>query len=198
MQRLRRGLAGVLLAGLLLPGVLVPAGGAGAAGEAALWSALADGSAAALMRHAFAPGTGDPPDFDLADCATQRNLDATGRDQARRTGDDFRRNGIEAATVLSSAWCRSRETAEQLGLGPVAIRPALNSFFGDRSQAAARTAGLRRILADWRGQGPLILVTHQVNITALTGGWVRSGEIVVVSADAEARLLGRLPLLALD
>lgn len=209
MRRLRRGqsgflLAGFLLAGLLMLAMLVPAAATPATGEAeplpeaALWSALADGSAAALMRHAFAPGSGDPPGFDLADCATQRNLDAAGREQARRAGDAFRRNGIETATVLSSAWCRSHETAEELGLGPVAIRPALNSFFGDRSQAAASTAGLRRILADWRGQGPLVLVTHQVNITALIGAWVRSGEVVVVGADAEARLLGRLPLLALD
>jgi phosphohistidine phosphatase SixA len=158
--------------------------------EAGMWAALREGRAAALMRHAIAPGGGDPPGFRLGDCATQRNLSEEGRAQARATGALFRHNGIAAAAVLSSGWCRCLETAELLGLGPVARAPALDSFFADRAEGPARTEALRRLLGAWRG-GPLVLVTHQVNITALTGIFPASGEAVAVATGADAGVLGR-------
>lgn len=145
----------------------------------ALWRALEGGSAFAIMRHAVAPGTGDPAHIDLADCATQRNLSEEGRNQARSIGADFSRNGIEEAVVMSSAWCRCQDTAALLGLGPVQTLPVLNSFFSERQVADERTADLKTWLAGYAGEKPLILVTHQVNITALTGVYPTSGEVVV-------------------
>lgn len=154
------------------------------------WEALRGGRAAAIMRHAIAPGGGDPPGFRLEACETQRNLSDEGRAQARAIGAAFRARGIAAATVRASAWCRARETAELLGLGPVAREPSLDSFFGERSLGAGRTEALRALLAAWSG-GPLVLVTHQVNITALTGIFPASGETVLVATGGTAEVLGR-------
>jgi phosphohistidine phosphatase SixA len=147
----------------------------------ALWAALADGGHVALMRHAQAPGTGDPDDFRLDDCSTQRNLDQAGRDQARRTGQAFRDRGVTVGRVLSSQWCRCLETAELLALGEAEPFPPLNSFFSDRAREPAQTEAVRALLAEADADGPsLVMVTHQVNITALTGIFPRSGEIVVL------------------
>jgi phosphohistidine phosphatase SixA len=143
------------------------------------------------MRHSLAPGTGDPANFTLGDCATQRNLDERGREQARRIGDAFRANGIAVDRVLSSEWCRARETAELLDLGPVEPLPALNSFFADRTTREAQTAALRTFLAD-AADARLVLVTHQVNVTALTGRPTRAGEMIVltVAPDGNVTVLG--------
>jgi phosphohistidine phosphatase SixA len=149
--------------------------------DEALWAALAEGGHVALMRHALAPGTGDPESFRLDDCGTQRNLDQTGREQARRIGQAFRERGVIVGQVLSSQWCRCLETAKFLALGEVYPFPPLNSFFGDREHAPKQTAVVRALLANTDPEGPsLVLVTHQVNITALTGIFPRSGEIVVL------------------
>jgi phosphohistidine phosphatase SixA len=158
--------------------------------EEEMWAALRAGRAAAILRHAIAPGGGDPPGFRLDACDTQRNLSEEGRAQARRIGDAFRANGVTAARVLASGWCRGRETAELLALGPVAREPTLDSFFADRGEGPARTAALRALLAAWRG-GPLVMVTHQVNITALTGIFPASGEAVMVRVGDGAEVLGR-------
>jgi len=149
--------------------------------DESLWAALAEGGHVALMRHARAPGTGDPENFRLGDCSTQRNLDQTGRDQARRTGEAFREHGVQIGRVLSSQWCRCLETAELLRLGEAEPLPPLNSFFADRSRGPAQSDAVRAFLADTDPEGPsLVMVTHQVNITALTGIFPRSGEIVVL------------------
>jgi phosphohistidine phosphatase SixA len=149
--------------------------------DEALWAALADGGHVALMRHAYAPGTGDPENFRLEDCRTQRTLDEAGRDQARRTGQAFRERGVEIAQVLSSRWCRCLETAGLLGLGLVRPFAPLDSFFGERARGPDQTEAVRALLADADASGPsLVMVTHQVNITALTGIFPRSGEIVVL------------------
>ena len=87
--------------------------------EAALWAALRAGGHVALIRHALAPGTGDPAGFRVDDCATQRNLSPTGRAQARAIGERFRANGIDTAAVLSSQWCRCLDTARELALGEI-------------------------------------------------------------------------------
>lgn len=137
-----------------------------------------------LMRHAQAPGTGDPPGFRLEDCATQRNLSDGGRAQAGRIGDRLRQLGIREARLLSSRWCRCLDTARLLDLGPVAGLPALDSFFGQAEDAKGQTAGLRQFLADLPRDGaPVILVTHQVNITALTGIFPASGEAILLRAN---------------
>jgi phosphohistidine phosphatase SixA len=156
------------------------------------WEALGQPGAVALIRHALAPGTGDPAAFRLEDCATQRNLDEAGRAQARGIGAAIRAAGVPVSRVLTSQWCRCRETAVLLDVGPIEDLPALNSFFGDRAKGPARTAALRDYLAA-QPEGPLVLVTHQVNITALTGIVPRAGEavIVTVAPDGTVTVLGR-------
>lgn len=155
------------------------------------WSALNQSGAIAIMRHALAPGTGDPSNLEVGDCTTQRNLDARGRAQALAIGEAFRSRGIEFDKVLSSQWCRTSETAELLGLGEVVEEPALNSFFRDFSTRDRQTDDVKALLG--REQGRLMLVTHQVNISALTGRTTRSGEVLVIrSGDQGVEILGSI------
>lgn len=158
------------------------------ADEAALWRALAEGGHVAIMRHATAPGVGDPPNFNLADPSTQRNLSDAGRAEARAIGARFRENRVAVAKVLTSQWRRCRETAELLDLGPVADEPRINSFFGESAAAqdAAAAAGRSAVLEAPRSGPIAVLVTHQVNVTALTGVYPASGEIVVARVAGDA------------
>lgn len=152
-----------------------------AAAQQTGWDALEQPARAGLLRHALAPGYSDPEGFDIARCETQRNLDHRGRAQARALGDAIRARGIRVDRVISSEWCRCRETAELLGLGPVETVPMLNSFFEDRSTAAAQTEALQAYLAALPPDEKVLIVTHQVNISALTGRSTRSGEMVVIT-----------------
>ena len=136
-----------------------------------------------LFRHANAPGVGDPPGMVIGDCSTQRNLDERGREQARRIGKALRERGIVAGAVLSSQWCRARDTAELAFPGQAQDSPAFNSFFGNREGEARQTAEARRILLGWNGPGSLVVFTHQVNISALTGQFTASGEGIVLWRD---------------
>lgn len=142
------------------------------------WEAVESPTAIVILRHALAPGGGDPAGFVLGECSTQRNLDARGRAQAARIGAELRARGIDFDAVWTSQWCRSAETAELLGLGAVQDVPALNSFFSNRARGPRQTRALLELLRDHAG-GRLMLVTHQVNITALTEVFPRSGEMVV-------------------
>ena len=162
--------------------------------ETAVWAALKNGDHVALLRHASAPGTDDPPGFRLDDCSTQRNLSEAGREQARSIGARFREHGIENVVIYSSQWCRCLETAKLLDLGKVNRFPGLNSFFRDGSREAVQTAEVRALI-DKRPKGTsLVLVTHQVNITALSGVFPQSGEIVVLRPDGEnPTVVGRIP-----
>jgi phosphohistidine phosphatase SixA len=168
-----------------------PARAAGSEADMA-WRALAQG-AIVLFRHALAPGTGDPAGFRLGECATQRNLDAAGRAQAGRIGEAFRSRGIAVGQVLTSQWCRSRETAELAFPGQVRDAPVFNSFFDARAEGPRQTKAARPLLAGWQGPGALVVVTHQVNITALTGIFPASGEGVVLrSRDGALEVVGRI------
>lgn len=165
---------------MAVAGLLAVPNQVAAGDDARLWDALKRGEAIAIMRHALAPGFSDPANFALGDCSTQRNLSDEGRRQAAEIGARFRANGITAAHVVSSAWCRCQDTAQLLDLGPVETLPALNSFFENRDQAAPQTAALKAWLADVDRGVPLVLITHQVNISAFAGQPTRSGEVVVV------------------
>ena len=155
------------------------------------WDALSEPGAIAIMRHALAPGTGDPANLTVGDCSTQRNLDDRGRAQARAVGAALRDRGYTFDFVFSSQWCRTRETAELLGLGPVLDAAALNSFFGDASTRDVQTQQTRDLIEQTEGRS--MLVTHQVNIFALTGQSTRSGEVLVIRADAAGvEVLGRI------
>lgn len=157
------------------------------AGSAAAesFSALKREGTVAIMRHAIAPGFSDPANFKLGDCSTQRNLDAAGRAQAKAIGAAIRASGANIDRVVTSEWCRCQETAELLGLGDPSPLPALNSFFENRSAADGQTSDLRAFLATLAPDETVMLVTHQVNITALTGQGTSSGEVLVLEVGAD-------------
>ena len=159
-----------------------------------LWNALEQGGHVVLLRHAATvPGSGDPPGFRLDDCRTQRNLSADGRRDAQRLGADFRRRRIVLNEVLTSQWCRCRDTA-QLAFGKSSPWPALNSFFDNPAASGPPSDEVRRRIAAFSGPGTLVLVTHQVNITALTGLVPAMGEmLVLLPTPAGGRVLGRIP-----
>ena len=169
-----------LLAGVLFAAFVLAPGSSALANEAQIWKALRSGGHVALLRHALAPGTGDPEDFIFGDCSTQRNLSKGGRAQASRIGDRFRANGIHSARVYSSQWCRCLETAGFLGLGAANALPALNSFYERREKKEGQMRSLKSWLTRQDFREVHVLVTHQVNITALTGIYPASGELVVV------------------
>lgn len=157
-------------------------------------AALRGGGHVAIMRHAIAPGNFDPPNFRLGDCSTQRNLSEEGRAQARALGARLRSAGIARARVYAGQWCRTRDTAEQLGLGAVTELPLLNSFVSERGAEAQRTDALRKWIAAADLREPVVLVTHQVNITGLTGIFPASGEMIVLGrrADGGFEVAGRV------
>lgn len=159
-----------------------------------LWQALRTGSSFVLLRHAIAPGTGDPEGFDVKDCLTQRNLSDAGRKQAMAIGNLFRLHGIEKARILSSQWCRCLETATLLKLGSVEELPYLNSFFRQYERRVSQTQNLRKWIGQQTLEQPLVLVTHQVNITSLTDIYPSSGELVIVnrSESGEISVLGTI------
>jgi phosphohistidine phosphatase SixA len=169
-------IVGASLCGLPLAALLaaVPA-----AADEAGWDALRHG-AIALIRHANAPGGGDPPGMRLGDCGTQRNLDARGRAQAERIGEAFRSRGVAIGGVLTSHWCRAVDTAALAFPGLGRTSAAFDSFFADRSRSGPQTQAAAAILTAWTGPGTLVAVTHQVNITALTDVLPASGEVIVV------------------
>lgn len=148
-----------------------------------------------MLRHARAPGTGDPPDFTLGDCATQRNLDDDGRAQAAELGARLAKAGVTKAKVYSSQWCRCLETARLLKLGAPVQLPALNSFFGRPQDGERNLAALRRFLAGLPVDGPpVILVTHQVTISGITGESTASGggHLLELNGSGAPRVLGRI------
>jgi len=149
-----------------------------------------------LLRHAQAPGVGDPPQFRLGDCTTQRNLDEGGRAQARRLGERLRQQNVRVAAVWTSRWCRARETAALAFPDlPASEQPAFDSFFGERRERSPQQQReAAALLARWQGPGVLVVATHQVNITALTGMTLDSGDGVVVRPEhGRLTVLGRYP-----
>jgi broad specificity phosphatase PhoE len=136
-----------------------------------------------MMRHALAPGFGDPSNIRLGDCATQRNLNDQGRAQAVKAGEWLRAYGLDAPMLLASPWCRTLETAELLGLGDVRATAALSSFFQQGSRSDTTRKLQLELMAALQEQPPrdVVLVTHQVNIQTFTGSGVASGEILVLT-----------------
>jgi phosphohistidine phosphatase SixA len=179
-----------LLMVLLAPGAM--------AGDTGI-DALRQGGLVVLIRHAATePGLGDPPGYSLDDCASQRNLSEAGRAQSRALGAWFREHGIPVGEVRSSQWCRCLDTATLAFAQTHAITPwpALNSFFDARASEPHATAEALAALAT-PVDGNRVWVTHQVNITALTGVFPAMGEMVImrpVRGEAGFRLepVGRL------
>jgi phosphohistidine phosphatase SixA len=145
-----------------------------------------------LMRHALAPGVGDPAGYTLQECKTQRNLDSKGREQAHRIGQWLNAQGVKEAMVFSSAWCRCKETAEKLGYGIPVHEPSLNSFFDDMRQGPQSNVQLQAFIAKQlklKADKALILVTHHVNIAEFMGENVGSGDMVLAKVSPQGKLL---------
>ncbi|MCZ0927564.1 histidine phosphatase family protein [Halomonas janggokensis] len=163
----------------------------------AIWQSLEEGGLVMLMRHALAPGIGDPPGFERGRCETQRNLSGEGRAQARAIGEAFRERDIPIGAVYASRWCRALDTAELMELGDVEPAPWLDSFFRGRGDRDVITQAALEQIAAWEKSGNMLLVTHQVNISALTGRGLGSGEMVVVRPTADGlKVVGRLDVRA--
>ena len=170
-----------------------PVAAAGDSQEA--WAALVGGSHIALIRHGNAPpGYGDPPGFKIDDCATQRNLDERGRAQAMALGEAFRKHAVRADKILSSPWCRCLETARLMGLGQVDGTWAVAAS----ERSPERLVAMRRMLADWRGSGTLVVVTHALTVQALIGIMPGQAETVVVrpklGREPGVEVVGRIPV----
>ncbi|MGA9262463.1 MAG: histidine phosphatase family protein [Desulfobacterales bacterium] len=168
---------------------------ASAADQFAVIDRLSAGGHILMIRHAIAPGNGDPPNFKIGDCATQRNLDDTGRNQARSIGVWLRNNGVTSARVYSSQWCRCIETARLLNLGPVQELAALNSFYERAQDREPKLKALNDFISQQPVKGELIiLVTHFVTIADIAGTGVSSGDgaLLALHADAPYTVVGRL------
>jgi len=195
--RKARAAAALIVAACILVGLPAPDGHGGAV-RAETPDALAlmrAGGNVLLIRHAATePGIGDPPAFRVEDCATQRNLSDAGRRQATQLGEALRAAGVPIAEVRSSRWCRCLDTARLAFEPQLAVRPwpQIDSFFGRREVAATQTKAALAALGGLPANSNWVWVTHQVNITALTGSGAAPGEVVVARpADGGLRVLGR-------
>lgn len=134
-----------------------------------------------MIRHALAPGFGDPDNIKIGDCSTQRNLDQTGRDQAKRIGAWLKQNQITPSAIYSSQWCRCKETAELLKLGRVEELTGLNSFFQMTENRDTNLRSLNQFISQQSANEDLIImVTHSVTISALSEKHVASGDGILL------------------
>ena len=141
---------------------------------------LKDGGKLIFIRHAYAPGGGDPNNFDITDCNTQRNLSNSGREQARNIGIFFKDNNLKIENIYSSEWCRCKETAV-IAFNKFEIKKFLNSFFSPKfaKNKNLQLKNLKKFIKDWDGDKNLIFVTHYVVISELLNYSSGSGEIVI-------------------
>ena len=173
------------------------------ANELLIWDKLNASSAKGyvlLLRHSLAPGVGDPENFKLGDCSTQRNLSQEGRDDASEIGAWIKRQKVEIYRVESSRWCRARQSAELLDIGKVKLNKNLDSLFRESNlESHPKTLKTKQQIISHRNKsGLLVLVGHYVNIAALVGVGVDSGEGVIVKANKNGviKVLGATPNLA--
>ena len=152
---------------------------------------LKNGGKLIFIRHAYAPGGGDPKGFQISNCATQRNLNIDGVEQSKRIGHFFSENHIKIDKVLSSEWCRCKHTAEY-AFNNYETKDFLNSFFSEEfsHNKNKQIKELKKYIKNWNGKNNLILVTHYVVISEILNLSVSSGEIVV--ADTDYNILARI------
>ena len=172
------------------------------ANELLIWDKLNASSAKGyvlLLRHSLAPGVGDPENFKLGDCSTQRNLSQEGRNDASEIGAWIKRQKVKIYRVESSRWCRARQSAELLDIGKVKLNKNLDSLFREINlESHPKTLKTKQQIISHRNKkGLLVLVGHYVNIAALVGVGVDSGEGVIVKANkaGEIQVLGITPKL---
>ena len=158
-----------------------------------LFEKLQKGGNLIFIRHAYAPGGGDPENFDIKDCKTQRNLNDTGRYQAKKIGYFFKTNNIPIDKVFSSEWCRCTETA-LLAFNNFKTQKFLNSFFSlnHRKNKKNQIKNLKKFIKNWNGQNNLILISHYVVIKEVLDVNASSGEIIV--ADLNYKMINRIQI----
>tara|TARA_B100000780_G_scaffold266647_1_gene223034 strand:- start:476 stop:1036 length:561 start_codon:yes stop_codon:yes gene_type:complete len=155
-----------------------------------LQNILNEGGKLIFIRHAYAPGAGDPNNFDISNCASQRNLNKEGIEQAKNIGKFFLNNHIDRNIVLSSEWCRCEQTAKY-AFKNYKNKSFLNSFYSQKftRNKANQIKELKEYIKKWNGKNNIIFVTHYVVILEILNVSVSSGEIVV--ADKELNILIR-------
>ena len=156
-------------------------------------TALEEGGKLIFIRHAYAPGSGDPDNFDIKKCLTQRNLNQTGIDQAKRIGLFFRDNKISIDSVLSSEWCRCKDTAKNAFENYKTFN-ALNSFFSSKfaKNRNKQMKDLKSFVKSWNSKKNIVFVTHYVVILEVLNITVSSGEIIV--ADKNYKVIGSIEI----
>ena len=188
-------LCGQFLSIIIVAGSIILSASNSDAESSEMIARLRAGGHILMIRHALAPGSGDPDNFKIGDCSTQRNLNETGRAQARDIGNWLRRNGVTSARVYSSQWCRCLETAKLMQLGAVKALPALNSFYERIQDREPNISALKDFIYRQSMDGQLIVfVTHFVTIGAITGEQVSSGRGVLLELkeDASYSVVGKL------
>ena len=153
-------------------------------------SLLKEGEKLIFIRHAVAPGGGDPVDFDILRCETQRNLSKEGIAQSKNMGKFFLENNIKIDKVLSSEWCRCKQTA-QYAFNKYETKSFLNSFFSEKfaSNKNKQINDLKKYINEWSGDNNLVLVTHYVLIQEVLNITSSSGELIIT--DKNFNLLAR-------
>jgi len=156
-------------------------------------SELKKGSKIIFIRHAYAPGGGDPNNFDINDCDTQRNLNDDGRLQSKKIGDFFKKNEISIEKVYSSEWCRCKETAS-IAFRSFETKNFLNSFFSEQfaENRKNQVENFNKFINNWNGKGNLIFVTHYVVISEILNYAPSSGEIIV--SDKQLKVIDSLEI----
>ena len=154
---------------------------------------LKDGGKLIFIRHAYAPGSGDPDNFNLNDCLTQRNLNERGKKQAYDIGKIFKKNKIKIDDVLSSEWCRCKETAK-IAFNNFSTKEFLNSFYSAKyaKNKNKQVKALKNYIKKFKSKKNLILVTHYVLISEIFNYAPSSGEIIV--SDTSLNMLGSIKL----
>ncbi len=146
-----------------------------------------------FIRHAIAPGNGDPQNFDISKCSTQRNLSKDGKLQALKIGKFFKENDIKLTKVLSSEWCRCKDTAK-IAFGNYETKNFLNSFYDERflENKDKQILDFQKFIRNWNKTGNLVLVTHYVVISEILDLTTSSGEIVIT--DTNLKFLSSLEI----
>ncbi len=143
---------------------------------------LQQGGKLIFIRHAYAPGGGDPDNFNINDCSTQRNLNDKGKDQSKKIGNFFRENNILLENIYSSEWCRCKETA-LIAFKNFEKKSFLNSFFSEKfaKNKNNQIKELKKFIKDWNGKQNLVFITHYVVISEILNYASSSGEIVIAN-----------------
>ena len=152
---------------------------------------LQNGGNIIFIRHAYAPGGGDPENFDISDCSTQRNLNDNGRNQSKKIRNLFKRNKVPIDKVISSEWCRCKETAS-IAFNEFKTKNFLNSFYSPKfaKNKKKQIKNLKNYINNWDGNKNLVLVTHYVVISEALDYASRSGEIVI--SDRNFKIKGNI------